>query len=248
MPLKPPGAEPQPPHPCPGGKTADATLQASRCDSSTFNHNERTVMATHPKAKQQPPLQPKEKRAKVALFPSLNAAAVLCDYIKPLGEHDLISLNSQVRASIEEVQAGDLSEAEGMLMGQAQALQAMFMNFAKRASYQKQVSNIESLVRMALKAQNQCRMTLETLANVKNPPVVIARQANIAHGPQQVNNDAARNTPAPRTGSRATKPDRANELLEAKNGERLDTRATGTAGSAHPSMATVGKGHRSAHE
>ena len=32
--------------------------------------------------------------------------------------------------------------------------------------------------------------TLETLANIKNPPTVIARQANIAHGPQQVNNGA----------------------------------------------------------
>jgi hypothetical protein len=31
-------------------------------------------------------------------------------------------------------------------------------------------------------------MTLETLATIKNPPVVFARQANIAQGPQQVNN------------------------------------------------------------
>lgn len=30
--------------------------------------------------------------------------------------------------------------------------------------------------------------TLETLANIKNPPVVLARQANITTGPQQVNN------------------------------------------------------------
>jgi hypothetical protein len=42
-------------------------------------------------------------------------------------------------------------------------------------------------MRMALKAQSQCRQTLETLATIKNPPVVFARQANIAQGPQQVN-------------------------------------------------------------
>jgi hypothetical protein len=41
------------------------------------------------------------------------------------------------------------------------------------------------------KAQNQCRMTLETLSTIKNPPVVYAKQANIAHGPQQVNNGTA---------------------------------------------------------
>jgi len=46
-----------------------------------------------------------------------------------------------------------------------------------------------------MKAQNQCRMTLETLAAIKKPPVVFARQANInqGNGNQQVKNG----TPAP---------------------------------------------------
>ena len=43
-------------------------------------------------------------------------------------------------------------------------------------------------MRLALKAQAQCRATVETLAEIKNPPTLFARQANIAHGPQQVNN------------------------------------------------------------
>ncbi len=37
-------------------------------------------------------------------------------------------------------------------------------------------------------AQGQCRAALETPAPIKNPTVVFARQANIAHGPQQINN------------------------------------------------------------
>jgi hypothetical protein len=53
-------------------------------------------------------------------------------------------------------------------------------------------SAAESYFKMALKAQNQCRMTLETLSNIKNPPVVYAKQANIANGPQQVNNGPTR--------------------------------------------------------
>ena len=36
----------------------------------------------------------------------------------------------------------------------------------------------ETYMRLALKAQSQCRATLETLANIKNPPTVFARQAN----------------------------------------------------------------------
>ena len=43
-------------------------------------------------------------------------------------------------------------------------------------------------MRLALKAQGQCRATVETLAAMKNPPVVFAKQANISSGPQQVNN------------------------------------------------------------
>ena len=39
-----------------------------------------------------------------------------------------------------------------------------------------------------LSAQGQCRATLETLATIKNGPAGFAREANIAHGPQQVNN------------------------------------------------------------
>jgi hypothetical protein len=46
-------------------------------------------------------------------------------------------------------------------------------------------------MRLALKGQAQCRSTLETLVALKNPPVVIAGQANISTGPQQVNNGSA---------------------------------------------------------
>jgi hypothetical protein len=41
---------------------------------------------------------------------------------------------------------------------------------------------------MALRAQNQSRATLETLSAMKNPSVVITKQANISAGHQQVNN------------------------------------------------------------
>ena len=46
-------------------------------------------------------------------------------------------------------------------------------------------------MRMALWVQAQCRATLETLATIKNPPVVFAKQANMTTGPMQVNNGVA---------------------------------------------------------
>jgi hypothetical protein len=187
-----------------------------------------------------------EDRAKMAVAPSLNAAALLYEYGATFGEQDAMVLARQVQISIARVQSGDLSELEAILMGQTQSLQSMFMNFARRAIHQSQADNVQSLFKMALKAQNQCRMTVETLANMKSPPTVFARQANIASGPQQVNNEASQNTRT--TSAPAAKPNHANELLEARNGERLDTRATGAASGAHPAMATLEKGNRSAHE
>jgi hypothetical protein len=54
----------------------------------------------------------------------------------------------------------------------------------------------ETYLRLALKAQSQSRASIESLAQIKNPPVVYARQANFANGPQRVNSGVA----APRRG------------------------------------------------
>ena len=46
-------------------------------------------------------------------------------------------------------------------------------------------------MRLALKAQSQCRATIEALTNIKNPrPVAYVRQANIGQA-VQVNNGGA---------------------------------------------------------
>jgi hypothetical protein len=98
---------------------------------------------------------------------------------------------------------------------------------------------------MALKAQAQCRMTLETLAALKNPPVVFAKQANINNGGQpQVNNAPSPVAPA-RAGAHAERSStEKTELLEQQHGERLDTGEASTAGRTDPHMAAVGAVHR----
>lgn len=84
--------------------------------------------------------------------------------------------------------------AERILMSQAQSLNAVFCDMAKRANRQEYVANMDKLLRLALKAQSQCRATLETLSNIKNPPVIFAKHANIAHN-QQINNQQVNNSP-----------------------------------------------------
>jgi hypothetical protein len=82
-------------------------------------------------------------------------------------------------------------------------------------------------------------MTLETLSAIKNPPVVYAKQANIAHGPQQVNNGTA---PA-----RAEEnSDRPNKLLEQSNEISMDAGTPGATGSSNSAMEAVGEIDRAA--
>lgn len=93
------------------------------------------------------------------------------------------------------VKGGDMSRPEEMLLAQAHALDALFANLARRAHGNMGQGNFlhaaETYLRLALRAQNQCRATLETLSAIKNPPVVFAKQMNVSNGPQQVNNGVA---------------------------------------------------------
>ena len=91
---------------------------------------------------------------------------------------------------------------------------------------------METYMKLALKAQTQCRTTLQTLAEVKNPrPVAFVKQANISNGPQQVNNGV---TPRAENFN-----NQSNELLVVNDGERLDIRAKGAASCADQNMETM---------
>lgn len=184
--------------------------------------------------------------AKMALRPSVNAAAVMVSYGKPLGiaEDDIAALMDRLGEDVQNVWTGDMKRAEAMLFGQAHALQAIFMNLARRATTQEYLKQWEAYLRMALKAQNQCRMTLETLATIKNPPVVIARQANINNGGQQQVNNSVAPAPEKALAHAANLQTAPTELLEQQHGEWLDTGAAGQAGGADPHLAPVGAVHR----
>lgn len=150
-----------------------------------------------------------------------------------LEARDLVKAMAQAG---DEAVAGNLARTERMLANQLLTLDAMFNNLARRARAQTQFDGIEKLTRLALKAQSQARATAETLGLLKNPAPYI-RQANIAHGPQQVNN-----------GTRPTHADNfqteQNKLLEHQHGERMDTGATAAAGRGHQALEAVGAVNR----
>lgn len=144
-------------------------------------------------------------------------------------------LNEQSEA----VHKGDLSRAESMLMAQATALQSIFATLVEKGMKGLTLPTFEINMRMALRAQNQCRSTLETLAAIKNPPVVFAKQANVTTGPQQINNGVS--VPAH---VREIEIEQNQLLTESQHGQRLDIRAPGEAISLDPAMAPVGEINR----
>lgn len=143
------------------------------------------------------------------------------------------------------VNGNDLAAAEQMLMAQSVALNAIFAEMARRSAINmgEYLDASERYMRLALKAQGQCRATVETLANIKNPPVVFAKQANISNGPQQVNNGVMS---GPKGDAHGETVIGQSKLLEGTQhgGTVLDAGAATATKGGNPEMEAVGAVHR----
>jgi hypothetical protein len=170
----------------------------------------------------------------IALNPNHNAAAVVRAFSQDtFGESNPLVAAAELERLCDEVNGGDTDRIEAMLLSQAVSLEVIFAALARRGSQQDNMRHFESFLKLALRAQSQARATLEALAAIKNPPMVFAKQANIAHGHQQVNNGIPM---PPRAEQIESKP---NELLEYGHGERLDPRAAGTASGGDQTLAAL---------
>lgn len=178
--------------------------------------------------------------AAAAASPSVNAAIVMDAYQgNTAGDVNLMALVESLQESTDKTKAGDLSNLEAMLIGQATALQTMFTSLAKRASHQEYLTQYGVYMTLALKAQAQSRATISALVDLKYPKqaATFVKQANMTTGPQQVNNGAV----ASRMEKIESEP---NKLLEADHGQRLDIGAQAAAGRANQGVEAVGAVHR----
>ena len=167
-----------------------------------------------------------EMVATITISPEVQAAFTIHVF-----EDSKIELNGtikELRSQIGAVHGGSMKRPEAMLVAQSHTLDELFNQLAKR-SYANMKEGFgeaaERYMKLALRAQNQCRTTLEALSAIKNPPVVFAKQMNVSHGPQQVNNGVATNTQpmasdVARTLENETEQ---NKLLEAHHVASLDT-------------------------
>ena len=186
-----------------------------------------------------PKKHPEQVLAALAVNPSVNAAIVVQGFGKGcIGKLEIGETLEAVMETVSKVRKGNMAGPEAILVAQASALNSIFTELARRAGANmgEYIGAMESYLRLALKAQAQCRATIETLADMKNPPLVIARQANISNGPQQVNNGQP-----PRVVDSATSP---NELLEHQVEPRMDLGAAATPGGSNPRLVAVEAVHR----
>ena len=202
-----------------------------------------------PEAAKPSTLTPAE-RSRLALSPSLNGAAVIEAYqANVMGKDtDMEGLVLGLRDTFKEVKGGDLHTLEAMLIGQATALQTIFTSLARRAANQERLPQYQAFLGLALKAQAQSRATISALVELKYPKqATFVKQANIAHGPQQVNNGADESA---RIAHAEQAQPQQNELLEHQNANvitpRVDTRAAQTPERSHPALGTVEQVHRAA--
>ena len=156
----------------------------------------------------------------------------------------LTELHARMAEASHAAAAGDLAGLERMLSGQAQVLNTMFCELARRAAMNMgtHLEATETYLRLALKAQSQSRATVEALSEMKNPrAVAFVKQANIAQQ-QQVNNGAPASHAHARESAIPT-----NELsrLEAPNEwSALEAGTQAAPARGHPAMEALGEVHR----
>ena len=203
---------------------------------------------------EKPPAPTTADKGRMALLPSVNGAAVIEAYQgNVMGKDaDMSVMIDRLRDTFGEVKSGDLHNLEAMLLSQATALQTIFTSLARRASTQERLPQYQAFLGLALKAQAQSRATISALVDLKYPrQATFVKQANIAHGPQQVNNGTALDG-ATEQNARAcvhgkeVEPEQ-NKLLEVVHEQprqRVDTRAAQKAERSYQAMETVEQVHR----
>jgi hypothetical protein len=191
--------------------------------------------------------------ARAKLNPSIQGAITVATFanvlVPCLAATDTNAVVSELKKQAKAVNANDLSRLEDMLTVQAHSLDAIFNECARRARLNiiEYPEAFDRYMKVGLKAQSQCRTTIEALAEIKNPrPFLAVGQANVAHGPQQVNNGISAPVRAPAPARENA--DRSNELLEHQgNGTRLEQGTSSLTGIEDSTMASVGEVNGTAH-
>ena len=164
--------------------------------------------------------------ARAMLNPLFHAAATVQDYVLTSDSVDLSDLVRALEHQVRAVEEGNFERLEEILIAQAYTLDVVTNHLLRRSIIQEKARFIESFLKLGLKAQNQCRTTIEALMRAKNPKTHL-NQTNIGYN-QQVNNEIAQSKLS----------------SEEMDGERLDPETPQEAIRGDQTLETVGEKHR----
>jgi hypothetical protein len=165
--------------------------------------------------------------ATIACEPTFKAALTAQLYAPALGQElDTVAMHSKTAELAYNAKNDGLGEIEVMMAAQIYALDSIFHYTAGRAKANmgQYPHAADMYMRLALKAQTQCRSTAETLSAIKNPRAYI-RQTNIAQN-QQINNSE-------------NFTDQTNELLSEQNHATLDFGGKSASGRTNSTLAAL---------
>ena len=127
--------------------------------------------------------------AEVALDPAAHGMATAQDFTKnAFGKQSVTDTYQIVQEAIAAAEKGDHSRQRAMLAGQSIALNTIFTEMARRAACNmgEHLKATELYMRLAFKAQAQCRATVEALDRLTNGHVQTVKHVHVAEGGQAV--------------------------------------------------------------
>jgi hypothetical protein len=164
--------------------TAKKSMAMPKASGNTDNH----IMLTHG-----PDDDPGEVLAKAMLGQNIRHGAVASAFAgralsKTSESLALMDCAKVIGDRAKDAIGGDLSFASAMLASQAISLDTMFTEMVGRAasSMGEYPQAVERYGRLALKAQSNCRATLETLAKLHQPREQTVRHVHVNEGGQAV--------------------------------------------------------------
>lgn len=129
------------------------------------------------------------RRADISLDPPAHALAATRLFNQgSFSDLDTTELYLSHSDKVAAVSAGDLSHQKAMLAAQADALNSMFTEMARRAAANmgQYIAATETYMRLGLKAQAQCRATIEALDRLASGRVQTVKHVHVNEGGQAI--------------------------------------------------------------
>ena len=131
--------------------------------------------------------------ARVFLAPDVRHALTASAFVAPLTDKlaekpGINDYADRIKATGAKAEAGDLTFASRMLAAQATTLDTMFSELARRTAVNmgEYINAADRYARLALKAQSNCRATLESLAKLHQPREQTVKHVHVNEGGQAV--------------------------------------------------------------